>query len=160
MKIPQGKLSTEMRLSFRSRSQSVIFPFLILFWSACGGNYHQDYFERTACIELPAGISDVEHFTGSDIAFTSHYTIPADSLEVVIARLELLPVLPDDWQPILFTEELSAPWNDIPEDGLILYCTGTNNWNSWDILLHTESAGLWITVYYTDAAGEGGTGAR
>ncbi len=126
--------------------------FLILL--ACSGDYYQSYFERAACIKLPAGLSNVAHFTESDIAFTSHYTIPEDSIDGLSQELNLQPEPPEDWMPILFVEELPKSLHDIPEDGIILYCTGSNNWNSWDILLHLESCGMWVTVYYTDAGGD------
>ncbi|MCD4708366.1 MAG: hypothetical protein K8S62_11600 [Candidatus Sabulitectum sp.] len=149
-----------MILSSQSYSQSVFFSLLLLFWSACNRDYHQDYFERVACIELPAGVYDVEHFTGSDIAFSSHYTIPRDSIEELTVRLGLSSIPSDDWQPILFTEELSSPWDEIPLGGLVLYGSGASGWNSWDIILHTESASMWVTVYYTDASGDPPQGIR
>ena len=124
--------------------------FLLLL--GCGGDYYQSYFERAASITLPKGLSNVVHFTESDIAFTSHYTIPADSLDTFTKQLFLQNEPPENWMPILFLEELPKPLDEIPEEGIILYCTGSNNWNSWDILLHRESCSMWVTVYYTDVA--------
>ena len=126
----------------------------LLLLLACTEDYYQDFFERAACIELPSCVSNVEHFTESDIAFTSHYTIPADSVDIFAVQLNFQSEPPEDWTEILFTEELPVPWNDISEEGIILYCTGANNWNRWDILLHTDSGSLWVTMHYTDASGD------
>lgn len=121
---------------------------------ACSGDYYQSYFERAASIKFPSALSNVVHFTESDIAFTSHYTIQVDSLEAFAEQFTFQAELPEDWMPILFVEQLPQPWDDIPEDGIILYCTGSNNWNSWGILLHKRSCSMWVTVYFTDATGD------
>ncbi len=128
--------------------------FVLLFMLACRGDYYQSYFERAASIELPTGLSNVQHFTESDIAFTSHYTIPTESALIFASELEFQREAPEEWMSILFIEELSEPWNDIPDDGIMLYCMGSNNWNRWDILMHPESGSIWLTMYYTDAAGD------
>ena len=129
-------------------------PLALLFMLACGGDYHQNYFERVSGIKLPSGLSNIQHYTESDIAFTSHYTVPVDSAFIFASQFGFQNEPPVDWFSILFIEELSEPWNDIPEDGIILYCTGSNNRNRWDILMHPESGSMWVTVYYTDAGGD------
>ena len=128
--------------------------FALLLMLACTGDYYQSYFERTASIKLPPGLSNVQHFIESDLAFTSHYTISADSAWLSEFESGFQTEPPEEWMSILFIEELTEPWDDIPDDGIILYCTGTNNWNRWDILMHPESGSLWVTMYYTDVAGD------
>lgn len=120
----------------------------------CGGDYYQSYLEEHAGFLLPDNTCNVVHFTGSDIAFTSHYTIPADSMAVFALRAGLRTEKPLGWTQILFTDELPPPWCSIPENGSFMYGTGRSNWNRWDILLDTDTGDLWATMYYTDASGD------
>jgi len=122
--------------------------------AGCSDDYYREYLEKRAGFVLPDGVRNVEHFTGSDIAFTSHYTIPVDSIQVFAESAGLRSEPTDKWDPILFTEQLTGPWNIIPESGSFLYGTGTMGWNSWDLILEMETGDLWTTMYFTDASGD------
>lgn len=122
--------------------------------SGCGGDYHRKYLEDNAGIRLPGGVSNVVHCTCSDIAFTSHYTIPPDSIGAFASNACLRESPASTWDPVLFLEELPRPWNTIPESGSFLYGCGSSGWNSWDILLDAETGEMWVTMYYTDASGD------
>lgn len=118
------------------------------------GDYHMKYLEEQAGFKFPGGTTNVEHFTGSDLAFTSHYTIPSDSVYTFAGEAGLSVEQPCRWDPILFLEELPAPWDSIPDTGDFLYGFGSSGWNSWDILLDAGTGNMWVTVYYTDASGD------
>ena len=126
----------------------------LLFAGCFNDNYYRIYLEEQAGFTLPPNTSNEKHFTGSDLAFTSHYTIPLDSINIFAGEAGLSVEPPDGWDPILFTEELPPPWNNIPELGSFLYGAGSSGWNSWDMLLNANTGDLWATVYYTDASGD------
>ena len=131
-----------------------LMPVYLLFSGCISKDYYRSYLEEQAGFSLPGNTSDEKHFTGSDLAFTSHYTIPLDSVYRFAGEAGLSVEPPDGWDPILFTEELPPPWNNIPELGSFLYGAGSSGWNSWDMLLNANTGDLWATVYYTDASGD------
>jgi len=128
--------------------------FTLLPAGCSGGDYYRNYLEEQAGFTLPGNTSSEKHFTGSDLAFTSHYTIPPESVYAFAGEAGLTVVQPDGWDPIQFVEELPSPWNLIPEQGSFLYGAGSSGWNSWDIILNAKTGDLWSTVYYTDASGD------
>ncbi len=133
--------------------RKTIFAAAILL-TGCSGDYHRDYLEDLLEVKLPCGTSNVEHFTGSDIAFTSHYTLPSGAVMEFASATGMLPEPPVDWGMPILTEELPAPWETIPDQGTFHYASGSSGWNRWDMILNEETGDLWTTVYYTDASGD------
>lgn len=132
----------------------IITAFILCGVAGCSGDYYRDYLEEQAGFTLPSNSTGEQHFTASDLAFTSHYTLPLDSVDAFAGEAGLAAEPPCRWDPILFAEELPSPWNTIPEEGSYLYGAGTSGWNSWDIVLNTVTGDMWVTVYYTDTSGD------
>lgn len=130
------------------------FPVLLLLTASCGSDYYRGYLEEHAGFTFPKGTVGMEHFTGSDIAFTSFCVIPSDSLEGFIAAAGLGPSAPGEWDPILHAEELSVNGTTVPVTGNLYYGAGSSGWNSWDLLLDRDTGRFWATVYFTDASGD------
>lgn len=131
-----------------------LIPICLLLSGCFKEDYYRSYLEEQAGFTLPQNTTNENHFIASDLAFTSHYTLPLDSVYSFSGRAGLSMNPPNSWDPILFTEELSPPWDLIPEQGSFLYGAGSSGWNSWDILLNADTGDLWATVYYTDASGD------
>lgn len=126
----------------------------VLLFLGCAEDYHREYLEDLLMTDLPAGAFNVEHFTDSDLAFTSHYTLPEEAVHVFASEAGMVPAPPSNWESPILTEELSAPWQLIPEEGSFLYGAGTTGWNSWDMQIDENTGDLWVTVYYTDMSGD------
>ncbi len=127
---------------------------MVIALGCVSGDYHMNYIEEHAGFTFPRGTKNVEHFTDSDLAFTSHFTVPLDSVYTFAGEAGLSVEKPCRWDPVLFLEELPSPWDSIPAEGSFLYGSGSSGWNSWDIILNAESGDMWVTMYYTDASGD------